>query len=98
MEEVRTITVHIKVFRQAFPDRDAIQITEGARVRDLMTTIEDRYFADDEGAHASLLKRGMPREDLLFILNGRLISNLSGLDIILKDGDEFAIFPVMAGG
>ena len=94
----QNITVHIKTFGQAFPKRDAIQIPAGARVRDLMARIEEQHFADEGGKGLSLLRKGIARDDLLLILNGRFINTLQGLETPLEDGDEFVVFPVMAGG
>lgn len=97
-QTARSITIRIRVFKGAFPKRDTIPLPEDAKVRDLVASIEARYFADEEGEPPSLLRKGMAREDLLLILNGHLINNPNGLDTVLKDGDELVVFPVMAGG
>jgi molybdopterin converting factor small subunit len=94
----KSITVHIKMFGYASPKRDTIEIPEGALVRDLMARVEERHFPDQECKGPSLLRKGIARDDLLLILNGRFINDLQGFETPLKDGDEFVVFPVMAGG
>lgn len=93
-----SIRVHIKMFGQAVPERDTIRIPVGARVRDLMARVEERYFADKGARPPPLLRKGMDREDLLLILNGHFVNTLQGLETRLEDGDEFVVFPVMSGG
>lgn len=99
MDDTRqNITVHIKMFVHALPKRDTVQIPVGARVRDLMVRIEEQHFADEGGKGLSLLRKGIARDDLLLILNGQFINTLQGIETPLEDGDEFVVFPVMAGG
>ena len=92
------ITVQIKLFRQAFPERDVVQLPQGACVGDLMAVLEPNYFKVESKLSSQLPLKEMSPDDLLLILNGRLINNLQGLDTPLKDGDVFAVFPVMSGG
>ena len=92
------INVHVKLFKQACPERDVVQLPQGARVRDLMTMLEPKFFKEGDKMSSLLPLKEMSRNDLLLILNGQLINNLQDLDTPLKDGDEFAVFPVMAGG
>ena len=94
----RQITVHIKLFRQAFPEKDAVQLPQGACVADLMALLEPKYFRAESKLSSQLPLKEMSTDDLLLILNGRLINNLRGRETQLKDGDVFAVFPVMSGG
>ena len=92
------INVHVKLFKQAFPERDVVRLPQGARVRDLMAMLEPKFFKEGDKMSSLLPLNEMSRNDLLLILNGQLINNLQDLDTPLKDGDEFAVFPMMAGG
>jgi molybdopterin converting factor small subunit len=92
------ITVRIKMFKHAFPKRETIVLDAGASVRELITRIEESDFAAVEGEPPSLLRKGIARDDLILILNGTIINDHHGLDTPLKEGDEFVVFPVMAGG
>ena len=92
------IAVTLKLFKQAFPERHVVNLPQGARVRDLMAMLEPRFFKSENDSASLLPIEEMSRNDLLLILNGQLINNLKGLDTPLKDGDVFAVFPVMSGG
>jgi len=70
----------------------------GASVRDLITHVEESDFAAVEGEPPSLLRKGIARDNLTLILNGKIINDHQGLDTVLKEGDEFVVFPLMAGG
>ncbi len=63
-----------------------------------MAVLEPNYFKVESKLSSQLPLKEMSPDDLLLILNGRLINNLQGLDTPLKDGDVFAVFPVMSGG
>ena len=65
---------------------------------DLIAVLEPKYFKAESKLSSQLPLKEMSPDDLLLILNGRLINNLQGLDTQLKDGDVFAVFPVMSGG
>jgi len=97
-DTIRHITVHLKLFKQAFPERESVQLPQGARVRDLMAVLEPTYFKEENKLSTHLPLKEMSRNDLLFILNGQLINNLQGLDTPLNNGDVFAVFPVVSGG
>ena len=63
-----------------------------------MAMLEPIYFKAESKLSSQLPLKEMSPDDLLLILNGRLINNLQGLGTQLKDGDVFAVFPVMSGG
>ena len=94
----RSITVSLKFFAGAFPERISVQLKPGARVRDLMAKVEREGFDGMSRKNSSLSLQDMGQDDLLLILNGRPIQNFRGYDTPLEDGDVLAVFPVMAGG
>jgi molybdopterin converting factor small subunit len=94
----RSITVSLKLFNRAFPERISLILPPGARVRDLMVKVERKNFEGMGRKDSSLSLQEMGQDDLLLILNGRPIQNLRGYDTPLEDGDILAVFPVMAGG
>ena len=94
----RSITVSLKLFNRAFPERIPLTLPPGARVWDLMAKVEREGFDGMSRKNSSLSLQDMGQDDLLLILNGRPIQNLRGYDTPLEDGDVLAIFPVMAGG
>jgi molybdopterin converting factor small subunit len=94
----RSITVSLKLFNRAFPERISLQMTAGACVRDLMAQVQRETFKNLERENSPMPLQEVAQEDLLLILNGRPIQNLQGYDTPLEDGDVLAVFPVMAGG
>ena len=94
----RKITVTLKLFTGAFPERISVQIKPGARVRDLMSKVKKKNFKSLRGEKSPLPLQDVAQDDLLLILNGRPIQNLRGYDTPLEEGDVLAVFPVMAGG
>jgi len=94
----RSITVSLKLFNRAFPERISLTLPPGARVRDLMAKVERESFDRMSRKDSSLSLKDMGQDDLLLILNGRPVQNLQGYDTPLEDGDVLAVFPVMAGG
>jgi molybdopterin converting factor small subunit len=99
MDDVnREITITVKIFAGAFPERLSLNLAPGARVQDLLAKVRRKSLKGMIGKNSSLPLRDMGQDDLLFILNGRPIQNLQGYDTPLRDGDVLAVFPVMAGG
>jgi molybdopterin converting factor small subunit len=94
----RSITVSLKLFNRAFPERISLTLQPGARVRDLMAKVERKSFNGIRRKNSSLSLKDMGQDDLLLILNGRPVQNLQGYDTPLENGDVLAVFPVMAGG
>ena len=92
------ITITLKLFKQAFPERQMVTLAQGACVKDLMVMLEEKFFAPDHDSSSSLPIKEMSQNDLLLILNGQLINNPNGFDTPLKEGDVFTVFPVMSGG
>ena len=93
-----SLTVSLKLFTGAFPERISLTLVSGARVRDLMAKVERKRSDGTRMKNSSLSLQELGQDDLLLILNGRPIQNLRGYDTPLEDGDVLAVFPVMAGG
>jgi molybdopterin converting factor small subunit len=94
----RSITVYLKLFTGAFPERISVQLKPGACVRDLMAQVKRESFKNLRRENSPMPLQEVAQDDLLLILNGRPIQNLQGYDTPLEDGDVLAVFPVMAGG
>ena len=94
----RSITVYLKLFTGAFPERISAQIKLGACVWDLMAQVQKENLKNLSKENSPMPLQGVAQDDLLLILNGRPIQNLQGYDTPLEDGDILAVFPVMAGG
>jgi molybdopterin converting factor small subunit len=94
----RSITVYLKLFTGAFPERISVQIEPGSRVRGLMEQLKREHFKNLSRENSSMPLQEVAQDDLLLILNGRPIQNLQGYDTPMEDGDVLAVFPVMAGG
>jgi molybdopterin converting factor small subunit len=94
----RQITVTLKLFTGAFPERICLELPPEARVRDLMVKVERKNFKFLSRENFPLPLKDVAQDDLLLILNGRPIQNLRGYDTPLEDGDVLAVFPVMTGG
>ena len=92
------ITITLKLFKQAFPEKQVVDLPQGSRVRDLMSILEKKLFTPANGKFVGLPFEKMSKNDLLFILNGQLIKYPKDFDTPLKDGDIFSVFPVMSGG
>ena len=99
MEKTKqAMTVSLKLFTGAFPERISLSLAPGARVRDLVSQLKRNIFKSSRGKKSPLSLQDVAQEELLLILNGRPIQNLQGYDTPLEDGDVLAVFPVMAGG
>ncbi|MBW1962894.1 MAG: MoaD/ThiS family protein [Deltaproteobacteria bacterium] len=94
------ITVHLKFFKHAFPQKETFRLPAGSRLCDLLRLVEPKYFEfkETQPSRSDLPLSLMSRKDLLFVLNGRFVTDAERSDILLKDGDVFSVFPVMAGG
>jgi molybdopterin synthase sulfur carrier subunit len=89
------VTVYIPTtFRRATRDRDRVEAT-ATSVSELLDRLEDAYSG----------LRGLVRNDageihhhVNIYVNSEAIEALQGLGTRLKDGDEVAIIPALAGG
>ncbi len=92
------ITVILKLFTGAFPERISIPLPSGACVRDLLARAEWKNPEGRSREPVPVPLKNVPPDDLLLILNGRSVNDFQGYDTPLEDGDILAVFPVMAGG
>lgn len=90
--------VVVKLFaavRDSFGERRLVVPTyAGQSVRDLLAVICDGVAQEQ----AIFTRQGVPRPELVFMVNGRNIAFLQGLETALHAGDEVAVFPPMSGG
>jgi molybdopterin converting factor small subunit len=94
----REITVSLKLFTGAFPERISLHFPPGACVRDLIARAEWKNAEGPSRKKSRVPLKDVAPDDLVVILNGRLINNLQGYDTRLQDGDVLSVFPAMAGG
>ena len=74
-----------------------VNLEDGSRLQTLLDTLEERF-----GSKLSqLIYQGTSKElssALIFVLNGRNVFFLNGVETILEDGDELFLFPRICGG
>jgi molybdopterin synthase sulfur carrier subunit len=66
------------------------------RIKDIL-----REIARSENKDLSTVlveAQGRSRGTVRIVLNGKVVHSLDGLETTIKDGDEIAIFPLLAGG
>jgi len=89
------VTVYIPTpFRRATANRDRVE-SAAADVGAVLDELERAY-----GGLKGLVRneRGEVHAHVAVYVNGEAIESLSGLTTRLKDGDEIAIIPALAGG
>ena len=93
-----SIKVTVKVFamlRNHMEKEIKVDMAEGANVTQLLDLLISRH----PGVAGELfLAPGVFKPYVNIIKNGRNVSFINGMDTILDDGDEIAIFPPVAGG
>ncbi len=74
-----------------------VALAEGSTVRDLLAWMVNRWGQE---LSEQLFQPGtdLPLPHLRFMVNGRAIQFLNGLETVLKEGDEFMMLPMVAGG
>ncbi|MEM2946809.1 MAG: MoaD/ThiS family protein [Candidatus Bathyarchaeia archaeon] len=73
-----------------------MELKEGAQLKEALKRIIEEFPKIEKALIDPEL--GDPRPNTLIIVNGREISVLKGLEIVLKDGDEVIFIPVSHGG
>jgi molybdopterin synthase sulfur carrier subunit len=89
------VTVYIPTpFRRATQNRDRV-VAEASSVRELLDRLEASY-----GDLKGLVRdpAGEVHRHVNIYVNSEAIDALSGLGTPLRDGDEVAIIPALAGG
>jgi molybdopterin synthase sulfur carrier subunit len=90
--------VVVKLFagvRDAFGEsRVVVPASADLRVCDLLAGI----CADSRQERAIFTRQGLPRPELVIMVNGRNVAFLEGLATSLHPGDEVAVFPPISGG
>jgi MoaD family protein len=90
-----TVDVYIPTpFRRATNNKDKVSV-EALDVRGLLDELEDRF-----SALKGLVRNeaGEIHDHVNVYVNSEAIESLQGLGTTLKDGDEVAIIPALAGG
>ena len=89
------VTVYIPTpFRRAAGNRDRVEV-EAPSVKGLLAELEQAH----EGLRGLIRDpSGEVHDHINVYVNGEAIEALEGLGTPLKDGDEVAIIPALAGG
>jgi molybdopterin synthase sulfur carrier subunit len=74
--------------------QQVVGVAEAPDVAHLLDVICDSPARRDGLLQAS----GRPRKDIVFLVNGRNIAFLAGLDTLLAEGDAIDVFPPVFGG
>jgi len=74
-----------------------VSLPAGSTVRDLVAWMVERW--GDALSHHLLSPAGdSPLPHIRFMVNGRSIEFLNGMDTVLWEGDEFLMLPLVSGG
>jgi len=73
-----------------------LELPEGSTIRSLLDELVKRF--GKAFREAVLNEDGKPIKFVKILVNGRDIDFLSGLDTVLRDGDEVFLFPPVGGG
>lgn len=99
MSDAIKIKVHtILALKKILGQRELeVVMRRGSTVKDLLSRMVDRW---GEPLSLNLFHPGteLPLPHIRFMVNGRSIEFLNGMETVLKDGDEFLMLPIVAGG
>jgi sulfur-carrier protein len=91
-------TVEVRLFagvRDAFSEPSiSVPAEQALTLSDLLAAI----CTTGRREHAIFGAEGVPRPDLIIMVNGRNMTFLDGPETVVLPGDEVAIFPPIAGG
>jgi len=95
---VKIVVKGFATIREAIGEfgRIAIEFQEEVTIKNLLETLSER-LGEKFGAEV-LDADGLPKKTVKIFVNGRDIEFLNGLYTVLKDGDEVALVPPVAGG
>lgn len=82
-------------FRDLLGRESVLELGEGATVSDLLMHLCKTRRGFLEAAYD---QEGLLRDYVIIMLNRKRLDGQQGLEQQLHDGDEFAIFPPVAGG
>lgn len=74
-----------------------VSIPKGSTVKDLLSWMAKKW-GEELSSHLFEAGSGALLPHLRFMVNGRSIEFLNGMETVLKDGDEFLMLPIVAGG
>lgn len=72
-----------------------LDLSDNAKISDVVNILIDKY---PDIKNLILNENGVLKDDLLYLLNGRDIRVLQGLNTNISDGCIFAILPPFSGG
>lgn len=87
------ITIKLYANLREMAGKEAAVAGEGA-----LGEVLEKLFQKHPSLRKTIIEGGELREHFNILLNGRNVRHLRGLDTWVKDGDEIAIFPPVAGG
>jgi MoaD family protein len=95
---VKIIVKAFATIREAIGEfgKISVEFPEQMTVKNLIEVLS-RNFGERFNSEV-LDDNGLPKKTIKIFINGRDIEFLDGLSTILKDGDEVALIPPIAGG
>ena len=74
-----------------------VSIPPGSTVKDLITWMINKW-GDKLSSHLFQPESDRLHPHIRFMVNGRGIEFLNGMETVLQDGDEFLMLPLLTGG
>ncbi|MCX8200755.1 MAG: MoaD/ThiS family protein [Candidatus Caldarchaeum sp.] len=74
----------------------SVELREDADIKFLLEVLARRF--GEKFIQEVLDEDGLPKKSIKIFVNGRDIDFLNGLSTVVKDGDEIALVPPVAGG
>jgi molybdopterin synthase sulfur carrier subunit len=82
------------IYREIIGERIEVELPSGSSIRDILDMLCEKYKLRSR----IFTENGKLQSSVNILLNGRDIRYMKGLSTELRDGDEIAIFPPVAGG
>ncbi|MCS7125359.1 MAG: MoaD/ThiS family protein [Aigarchaeota archaeon] len=95
---VKVVVKAFATIREALGEtgRINIEVSEGTNIKSLIELLSQRY--GERFTREVLDNNGLLKKTIKIFVNGRDIDFLNGLSTTIKDGDEIALIPPVAGG